>query len=275
MVLNRPEYATAANFYARFQVADSPRGFARLLADTYGLDDSDRTPKRRNAPAQWGDGRALYRHPSLGNDEWYVEEVRPPDGQPKYAVYYAPYNKRKKLDERHPLHPAGQGTLPVLADQQGRTRRYRRQGRGSSDQHGYLIVDLNKIDAATDRHEAAVEHLEARLRERSVEPEEEWSGPPCDLAWRATTGVWFIAEVKSLDGANETQQLRLGLGQVLEYRQRFLEHGERNVRAVLFTEHRPTEFQVWRRVCATVAVDLLWKDCDATQFDRLAFGQSR
>ncbi|MGW5555601.1 hypothetical protein ACWER9_00065 [Micromonospora sp. NPDC003944] len=41
---------------------------------------------------------------------------------------------------------------------------------------------------------------------------------PVDLAWRDADGRQFIAEVKSVVGGNEVEQLRLGLGQVLEYR---------------------------------------------------------
>ncbi|WP_146231008.1 hypothetical protein [Micromonospora sicca] len=46
------------------------------------------------------------------------------------------------------------------------------------------------------------------------------AGVNVDLAWRDTEGRQFIAEVKSVVGGNEVEQLRLGLGQVLEYRHR-------------------------------------------------------
>ncbi|MEH0841077.1 hypothetical protein V6U81_01610 [Micromonospora sp. CPCC 205711] len=45
-------------------------------------------------------------------------------------------------------------------------------------------------------------------------------GIPVDLAWRDSAGRPIIAEVKSVVGDNEVEQLRLGLGQVLEYRHR-------------------------------------------------------
>jgi hypothetical protein len=43
---------------------------------------------------------------------------------------------------------------------------------------------------------------------------------PVDVAWRDADGRQYIAEVKSVVGANDVDQLRLGLGQVLEYRHR-------------------------------------------------------
>jgi hypothetical protein len=97
---------------------------------------------------------------------------------------------------------------------------------------------------------ALADHLAARgLKPRSPTPGE----PDFDLAW--DHGEMVVAEVKSLSGTDPTQQLRLGLGQVLHYRQ-LLEVLYGPTRAVLAVEYEPPE--VWRTVCAGARVDLSW-----------------
>ena len=48
-----------------------------------------------------------------------------------------------------------------------------------------------------------------------------------------------MAEIKSITADNEEEQLRLGLGQVLRYRQRLLALGHECVVAVLVPERQP------------------------------------
>jgi hypothetical protein len=70
--------------------------------------------------------------------------------------------------------------------------------------------------------------------------------PQYDLAWEEGD-VIVVVEVKSLGPDSETQQLRLGLGQVIEYRYNMAVLHGRGVRAVLFVEHAPDES--WSRLC--------------------------
>ncbi len=79
--------------------------------------------------------------------------------------------------------------------------------------------------------------------------------PDWDIAWRRD-GTLYIAEVKSLTASNEERQLRLGLGQVLRYRQRASD--PRPV-AVLVTERRPTD-ESWLRLCEQLQVQLVWPE---------------
>lgn len=86
---------------------------------------------------------------------------------------------------------------------------------------------------------------------RRPKPEE----PQYDLAWDAGDTIW-VAEVKSIAPQNEERQLRLGLGQVIRYRQLLAAEG-RNVKALIATERRPSDSS-WRELLAQEAVVLVW-----------------
>src|ERR1700691_249939 len=83
-------------------------------------------------------------------------------------------------------------------------------------------------------------------------------GPNFDLAWQKN-GTVFVAEVKSVTAENEEHQLRLGLGQVLRYRQRLAALGHDRVVAVLVPERQPSD-PSWRELCQEVGVVLLCRD---------------
>jgi hypothetical protein len=84
------------------------------------------------------------------------------------------------------------------------------------------------------------------------------SGPNFDLAWQKD-GTVFAAEVKSITADNEEHQLRVGLGQVLRYRQRLLALGHDRVVAVLVPERQPCD-PSWRELCSDLGVVLLCRD---------------
>ena len=92
---------------------------------------------------------------------------------------------------------------------------------------------------------------EAGLSPRSRLPHE----PNFDLAWQVGDTV-FVAEVKSITDDNEEEQLRLGLGQVLRYRQRLRNMGYERVAAVLVPERSPRD-QTWKSLCQELQVVLL------------------
>ncbi|MDG4771163.1 hypothetical protein [Solwaraspora sp. WMMD792] len=77
---------------------------------------------------------------------------------------------------------------------------------------------------------------------------------PVDLAWQDADGRQYIAEVKSLVGVSPEDQLRLGLGQVLEYRHR-LSLASRVVTPILLTS-APVD-EVWRDICRNNGVTLI------------------
>jgi hypothetical protein len=76
--------------------------------------------------------------------------------------------------------------------------------------------------------------------------------PNFDLAWEAGDSI-SVAEIKSTTPENEERQLRLGLGQVLRYRQLLEGKHRRAVRAVLVAERRPRD-ESWRDLCGQLAV---------------------
>ena len=85
-----------------------------------------------------------------------------------------------------------------------------------------------------------------------------------DLAWDGGEELW-VTEVKSLSGQNEAVQLRLGLGQVLEYAWRLRSRYRRPARAVLAAEKPPAD-PAWANVCSQAGVLLVWPPA----FDALA-----
>lgn len=100
---------------------------------------------------------------------------------------------------------------------------------------------------------AAVQNAD-HVRSRGWLPRSPAAGEPdFDLAW--VSACVHVAEVKSLTGANEDRQMRLGLGQVLHYRHQMASmYGA--ARAVLAVELQPgTE---WIQLCESLGVALVW-----------------
>ena len=78
----------------------------------------------------------------------------------------------------------------------------------------------------------------------------------------------FVVEVKSLDDVNEIQQLRYGVGQLLDYRQQLVARF-RVVRSVLAVEGEPADSR-WIAACKRIGIELVWP----TTFSRV-FGRGR
>lgn len=83
--------------------------------------------------------------------------------------------------------------------------------------------------------------------------------PRFDLGWRSE-GRFFVAEVKSLE-REAVEQLRRGLGQVLEYRHRLAMLTDEQVVAVLATSREPTD-KSWVEICEGAGVLLVWPPWD-------------
>ena len=119
-----------------------------------------------------------------------------------------------------------------------------------------LKVDWDRIDAATAAHEETIRALIAHLRQEDIEVRGPWrGGPRFDAGWTRGRTV-YIAEVKSLLGARQDQQIRLGLGQLLDYEYR-IPKGMGRVVPVLVLERRPTSDH-WAGLCASHGVCLTW-----------------
>lgn len=79
--------------------------------------------------------------------------------------------------------------------------------------------------------------------------------PAFDIGWREGDTV-VIVEIKSLTRTNESRQLRLGLGQILDYEDACL-RGGLQVRPTLAVEEQPRDPR-WRDICQAHGVDLIW-----------------
>lgn len=117
-------------------------------------------------------------------------------------------------------------------------------------------VDLSALDAATAKHMALQDSLAAELRAREIEPRSPGSWQPqFDLAFEYQARR-FIVEVKT--GAPvTTQQVRLGVGQVLEYCH-VMREDQKEVQAVLLLEGDLPE--PWSELLEVLRIDVLRSD---------------
>ena len=124
-------------------------------------------------------------------------------------------------------------------------------------------VDPDKIDRGLRGHRRTQNLLSEWVKGQGLVPLSPSVGTPdYDLAW-VQEGRTFVVEVKSLSGANETRQLRLGLGQVLDYDD--LMSSGQPVQPVLAVEREPADSR-WLNICERHGVSLVWPE----SFDRLA-----
>jgi hypothetical protein len=95
----------------------------------------------------------------------------------------------------------------------------------------------------------------ARLESAGIKPLKPGrDGPAYDLAWQKG-GPLFVAEVKSLTARNESKQLRLALGQVLDYADQLVRRGH-DVRRVIAAEVEPAERR-WVELCLSLGVTIV------------------
>jgi hypothetical protein len=102
-------------------------------------------------------------------------------------------------------------------------------------------VDPALVERGLRGHTDTQNELASVLGNAGIEPRRGLPpGPNFDLAWQKDRTV-FVAEIKSITADNEEHQLRVGLGQVLRYRQRLLALGHDRVVAVLVPERQPCD----------------------------------
>lgn len=122
-----------------------------------------------------------------------------------------------------------------------------------------FTVDPALVERGLRGHADTQNELARVLSAAGIEPRSPMSGEPnFDLAWQNEDTI-FVAEVKSITDDNEEEQLRLGLGQVLRYRQRLASLGYQHVVAVLVPERQPRD-PSWSQLCDGLGVALLWRD---------------
>ena len=123
--------------------------------------------------------------------------------------------------------------------------------------HGETRVpDADVYDRGLRGHRSTQNALARWVKGQGLEPLSPALGdPPFDLGWWDDQ-VFVVAEVKSLMPWNETGQIRLGLGQILEYVHRIGRHHDQ-VMGVLAVESKPTD-PIWKDLCATNGIQLTW-----------------
>lgn len=123
-----------------------------------------------------------------------------------------------------------------------------------------ITHDLSDLDRGTAAHELTVVALRERLTPLSARQPGP-GAPRFDLGWESADGkLIFVAEVKSLPMGAQDQQIRLGVGQVLDYA-----HSVRMMRGasqltvipVLVLERKPSDPR-WSAVAQEVGMMLTW-----------------
>ena len=89
--------------------------------------------------------------------------------------------------------------------------------------------------------------------------------PAFDLAWFVEHTL-FVVEVKSCTQGNQTQQLRLGIGQVLDYEDTLLTHGH-SVQSVLYLEQQPADPR-WSGLAQRHGIQLIWPGSEQSLLSR-------
>jgi hypothetical protein len=122
-----------------------------------------------------------------------------------------------------------------------------------------LNLDLNQLDAGTEAHEQTVEALVHHLRLSGIVAYgPDHRGPEFDAGW-TSANIVFLAEVKSLRNTDQDQQIRLGVGQILDYASQVrLKMPSARLQAVLVLERRPSELARWASLAKDHGLILSW-----------------
>lgn len=147
---------------------------------------------------------------------------------------------------------------------------YRRPDKNPSRQADPWSHDPSALDRSRFAHIETQEALSSSVQQAGLEPRSPTGEPDFDLAWVLDSDVLYVAEVKSLTNTNETQQLRLGLGQVLHYKLQLERQlpGYR-IQPVLALERPPTD-EIWWTIAKSVGMILTYPP----DWPRLALGGS-
>ena len=123
-----------------------------------------------------------------------------------------------------------------------------------------LRVDLEALDRGTAAHEATLAAFADSLASRGFAPQRPGRlAPQFDVGW-SSGSVVHVAEIKSLGSSVESQQIRLGIGQAVDYAQqlRSTAAASQVVQAFVVLERRPHDADRWLAVAASARVKLTW-----------------
>ena len=155
-------------------------------------------------------------------------------------------------------HEPEEGPPGHFAEGLGRPRELVPEPPPSSKEPIPFEVDPDVVDRGRRAHVVTENVLHRAIDQAGMSPRiPEDDEPNYDVAWDDGDAI-TVAEVKSLTAANEVKQLRLGLGQLLDYQSQLGAKG-REVRAVLAVERKPVDPR-WIRLCRRHGVTLAWPE---------------
>jgi hypothetical protein len=168
--------------------------------------------------------------PYLDEIERRLRKPAPEDALPTFNTRYRPVNPEARTNESEPFQ-----------------------------------VDPDVIDRGKRSHRELQEKLRDLAERRGLEPRSPGGpDPDFDIGWWQSRAAMVVIECKSTTARNEEKQLRLGLGQVLDYAHRG-QRGARKVIPVLAVENRPRSAR-WEALCAKHGVRLVWPGTFHTLF---------
>jgi hypothetical protein len=127
---------------------------------------------------------------------------------------------------------------------------------GDDETHAIWLYDPSERDRATQVHRSLENWLIIQLRAAGVEALDPVGAPFFDVAWRIGDRL-YVCEVKSTSN-NEAHQLRLGLGQIIQYRHLLASVGGRvDVQGCLLIENQPADAH-WMDICRAERIVLFW-----------------
>jgi len=137
-----------------------------------------------------------------------------------------------------------------------RTPRYRRADEFiATEAREPFLVDPDVVDRGLREHRVLQNAVADFATESGFSPQSpSGDSPNFDLAWW-DGDTFVVVEVKSLSATNEVGQMRLGIGQILDYAFHYQSAGQA-VRAVLAVEREPDAR--WFDLCNQHGIRLIW-----------------
>lgn len=185
-------------------------------------------------------------------DPWYWLPAETSDGGTRQIIRFRLIPQGESIvDEDQPLRPIVAPVVEYLA------RPYESAEPNPTEARQPFEVDPDAVDRGLAAHariqnDMAAMAAAAGFQVRSPGPDD----PNFDLLWIEPDGTVVVVEVKSLTTDNEIGQIRLGIGQVLDYAHQLRGLG-RTVKPVLAVEKKP-ESDRWDSLCESLGVELVW-----------------
>jgi hypothetical protein len=170
-----------------------------------------------------------------------------------FVSHFTPLSRTAEIELRVAAEGEGSTTTSMSVGCEYRTA----SEEAATSERDPFAVDPSIVDRGLRGHAKTQNWLADEVRSLGMDPRSPGPGDVnFDLAWKGPDGTVYVAEVKSTTPSNEEKQLRLGLGQVLRYRQLLSADGG-HVRSVLAIEEPPSDPR-WLDLCREVGVSLVW-----------------